>query len=112
MASLTRGISFRRQGSSGSTWAYNEEGILVRQNNEGSQVTGGSLSRIHNWQGSTYQAQPAAKMGPSPSLSILERSKSVGCAPARFPANSPPPVKVSKSRFMKWIKKAFHKLKS
>ena len=52
MASLTRGTSFRRQGSSGSTWTYNEDGVLVRLKRDqvsiGHFTGGGSLSKVHH----------------------------------------------------------------
>ena len=52
MASLTRGVSFRRQGSSGSTWTYNEDGVLVRLKRDQVSINhftgGGSLSKVHH----------------------------------------------------------------
>ncbi|KAH7438204.1 hypothetical protein KP509_04G005400 [Ceratopteris richardii] len=119
---LTRGISFRRQGSSGSTWTYNEEGVLVRQTKEGSSasVNGsgaavGSLSRIHHWQGSGDETESSSlgKKLPISSTSMLLRSKSVGCAPGKLLSETPQlPAKTKKSSLLKWLKKTFVKLKN
>lgn len=121
MASLTRGISFRRQGSSGmswtDSWAFNEEGVLVRTTSKdeghGGQRFGGSaLSRIHDLQdeeeaGASAAAAAASACPPSPAA--LGRSKSVGSAPAAS-VNAPHQLK-SGLGLLKWIKKTFSKFK-
>lgn len=118
MAALTRGISFRRQGSSGmswtDSWTCNEDGVLVRKTKEESsssslssqsQHFGSSLARIHD---SQDDADPTPSTNPAPS--VLSRSKSVGSAPPTLKTDSP--RKPSASRVIKWLKKAFAKLRN
>eukprot|EP00250_Pteridium_aquilinum_P016581 c23173_g1_i1 orf=404-832(-) len=136
MASLTRGISFRRQGSSGmswtDTWSFNEEGVLVRNTKEeaaaqqlhGQRFGGAALSRIHDLHlldeeeasaalpssSSTSSTLPVTMNCPPPSPARFSRSKSVGSLPAR-----PEPVPLARkpvksgNRVLRWLKKAFSK---
>ncbi|MCO5552418.1 hypothetical protein L7F22_005929 [Adiantum nelumboides] len=99
MAALTKGMSYRRQGSSGLIWADNmvltEEGIFAMnrvQNDKGYSRTDGT----------TGEAQPGVNM---------TRSKSVGSASSSISVVAPTSRHKSSFSVFKWLKKAITKIR-
>lgn len=95
------------------SWAFNEEGVLVRTTSKdeghGQRFGGSALSRIHDLQDEEEAGASAAASGCPPSPAALGRSKSVGSAPAAASVNAP--QRKSGLGVLKWLKKAFNKLK-
>ncbi|KAH7302573.1 hypothetical protein KP509_23G077700 [Ceratopteris richardii] len=99
MATLTKGTSYRRTGSSGLIWADSmvlaEDGIF-------------SLNRLHNdkgysrTDGRTVEAEPAAD---------LARSRSVGSVTSSVSVVAPTPRHKSSFSVFKWLKKALIKMR-
>eukprot|EP00249_Psilotum_nudum_P009054 c21678_g1_i1 orf=857-1177(+) len=101
---LTKGISFRRQGSSGLTWAdtwtVTEEGVLAIKRPKEDKTKDFTVP----------QFRTADPRDTSSTSSVLDRSKSVGNSPRT--KVRPHMHHKSASGIVKWLKKTFTKPKT
>lgn len=101
MATLTKGMSYRRQGSSGLIWADNmmvtEDGLFA-------------MKRHQNDNG--ISRNPAEVPDFSTSSPAMARSKSVGSTTSSVAVVVPSPAhRKSSFSVLKWLKKAFTKIR-
>eukprot|EP00250_Pteridium_aquilinum_P013408 c21322_g1_i1 orf=111-425(+) len=99
MAMLTKGMSYRRQGSSGLIWAENmvltEDGAFPKrhQNDNGFSRDPARMTEV-----------PDLATGASPGMA---RSKSVGSTTSSVSVVAPRRAQKSSFSVLKWLKKAF-----
>jgi hypothetical protein len=102
---LTRGSSFRRQGSSGMTWADNciftDDGMFLGRHTKVSDDKGATSNSLKGIpQETSRQISGSSVKGPD-TRAGLQRSRSTGSGAERKPK--------SKSGMLKWLKKNFRK---
>ncbi|KAH7298704.1 hypothetical protein KP509_25G055000 [Ceratopteris richardii] len=99
MATLTKGLSYRRQGSSGLIWADNlvlsEEGIL-------------SISKVQKQKAYARTDVKADELEATPGLT---RSKSVGSVASSVSIAQPNPTQKTSFSVKRWLKKILAKKK-